>query len=176
MDGYFQFRIKKRAAWLILSILLVLFLLVAGGLVYFNNQNSGHIIVHGRVNPAEAPADLDSTQLTMGVPVVAILRELGYTAQKQEENKVLLSQGDQQLILDLNKFTLFEVEGRNFNYLESPPGEYWAWSFRVGDDVIVDSVTFAGTLQLLGSKYRAKEIPEHKIVIIYKRWIDLVLV
>lgn len=176
MDGYFLFRIKKRTAWCIFSILFVLVLLIAGGLVYFNNQNSGHIIVHGRVNPAQAPADLDSTQLTMGVPVVAVLRELGYTAQKQEENKVLLSQGDQQLILDLNEFTLFEVEGRNFNYLESPPGDYWAWCFRDGDDVIVDSITFAGTLQLLGSEYRVREIPEHKVIVVYKKWIDLVVV
>ena len=176
MDGYFLFRIKKRTARLILSVLLVLVLLVAGSLLYFNNQNSSHIIVFGRMNPADAPADLDPNQLTMGVPVVAVLRGLGYTAQQQGENTVFLSKDDQQLVLDLEEHTLFEVEGRNLNYLESPPGDYWVWSFRDGNDVIVDCITFAGTLQLLGSKYRAKEIPEHKIVIIYKRWIDLVLV
>ena len=176
MDGYFLFRIKKRTAWLILSIFLVLVLLIAGSLLYFNEQSSNHIIVFGRMNPAEAAADLDPTQLTMGVPVVAVLRELGYTAQQQEENRILLSQGDQQLILDLEELTLFEVAGRNLNYLESPPGDYWAWSFRDGDDVIVDSTTFAGTLQLLGSKYRVKEIPEDKLVIIYKRRIDLIVV
>ena len=176
MDGYFLFRIKKRTAWFILSVFLVLVLLITGSLLYFNNQNSGHIIVHGRVNPAEVPADLDSTQLTMGVPVVAVLRELGYTVQQHSEDKVLLSQGDQKLVLDLEELTLFEVEGRRINYLESPPGDYWAWRFRDGNDVIVDSITFAGTLQLLGSKYHVREISEHKIVIIYKRWIDLILV
>lgn len=176
MGGYFMLRIKKSTAWCILSILLVLVLLTAGGLVYFNNQNSRHIIVHGRMNPSEAPADLDSTQLTMGVPVVAVLWELGYTVQQHSEDKVLLSQGDQKLVLDLEELTLFEVEGRKINYLESPPGDYWAWSFRDGNDVIVDCITFAGTLQLLGSKYRVKEIPEHKIIVVYKKWIDLVVV
>ena len=176
MDGYFLFRIKKRTAWFILSVFLVLVLLIAGSLLYFNNQNCSHIIVFGRMNPANAPADLDSTQLTMGVPVVAVLRELGYTAQQQDENTVFLFKDDQQLVLNLEDLTLFEVEGRNLNYLESPPGDYWAWSFRDGNDVIVDSITFAGTLQLLGSKYHVREISEHKIVIIYKRWIDLILV
>jgi hypothetical protein len=114
--------------------------------------------------------------IRMGVPVVAVLRELGYTAQQQDKNTVFLSKDEQQLVLDLEKHTLFEVERRNFNYLECPPGDYWAWSFRDGNDVIVDCITFAGTLQLLGSKYRVKEIPEHKIIVVYKRWIDLIVV
>ncbi len=176
MDGYFLFRIQKRTALLILGILLVLILLIAGGFLFFSNQNSSNIIVFGRINPAAAPADLDSAQLTMGVPVVAVLRELGYSAQQHGENMILLSKDDQQLILDLEEHTLFEVEGRSLNYLDSPPGDYWAWCFRDGNDVIVDSITFAGTLQLLGSKYRVREIPEHKIVVVYKKWIDLAVV
>lgn len=176
MDGYYLFRIKKRTAWFILSILLVFILLIAGVLLFFRNQSSSNIIVFGRMNPAAVSADLDSNQLTMGVPVVAVLQELGYTVQQQNENVIMISDGDQQFELNLQELTLYEVGGQNLNYLDSPPGDYLAWSCRDGNDVIVDCITFAGTLQLLGSKYRVKEISEHKLVIIYKRWIDLVLV
>lgn len=175
MDEYFLFRIKKRTAWFILSILLVFILLIAGCLLFFTNQNSSNIIVFGRMNPEATPADLDSTQLTMGVPVVAVLQELGYTTQRQNENVILISDSDQQFELNLEELTLYEIDGRNFNYLESPPGFYWAWSFRDGNDVIVDATTFGSTLHLMGSKYHIKEIPENKIVIVYKKWSDFVV-
>ncbi len=177
MDRYFLFRAKKRTVWIVLSILLVLILLAAGSLFYLKNQNSSTLIVFGRINPAVPPADLDPAQVSMGVPVAAVLRELGYTTQQQGANIILISKDDQYLELNLEEHTLYEVGGRKFNYLESPPGgAYWAWSFRDGNDVIVDSTTFASALSLLGSKYRIREIPEHKIVVVYKKWIDLVVV
>ena len=144
---------------LLLALLLCVFLLKTKGL--FSRKEQIY---------TEIPVLQDPTNRCIVVPTIAILKELGYSTTQKSDDIILLEKEKQQFILNLEELSLRDSGSTSgFNYLTPPPGEYYCWCSREGNDVTIDVVTFNSALALMGCKYRISEDPQNEMVLLYRK-------
>ncbi len=103
----------------------------------------------------------------MAIPVIEVLKALGYSISQENERLITITDNDQIFEVNLEEQTLYESGGKNLNYLESPPGATYRWCYRKGMDIIINTTTFRSTLFLMDSGYKMIDIPKLKVIVIY---------
>ena len=150
----------KTARVLIGIAMSILGLLLCG---FFILRSNGLVFVDNKPTP-NVHLDFAEYGEHIYVPVIATFCEFGYEKLSEDNDIILLQKGDQILTVDLNALSLTCSQSK-INCIDPMPGNSFYFCERKGNEIMIDSLTFSGTLSCANCDYVITfEDPRFRIV------------
>lgn len=138
---------KKK--YIILGIIVAVLLVILSCFLFA--RFNGLVFVDNRLKP-NIQLYFDENGEHIFVPVIETLCELGYEKILDSNDIIELQKDDQILAIDLNELSLTCPQSP-VNCIWPMPGNSYYFSERKGNEILLDSVTFAGTLSCIDCSY-----------------------
>ena len=108
-------------------------------------QNEGKLIVNGRELSLNNYFHMDAENLTIDIPITAIMKELGAKVEWKSETKVVISHGDVERVMDITD-TFFGI-------LVPPGSRHWCREV-INGEIVVDYISVRGWILGMGADFK----------------------